>query len=112
MVSFFIKKFEELDYSDIKSLVSEGVPESHSLDYKEDYTRKLPKVLTSFANATGGYILLGIKEERIDDKKTGRPKEVLGIKREDHETRITNIFFIYSFRFAMFHFIYIFSENC
>ncbi len=91
MVSFFIKKFEELDYSDIESLVSEGVPESHSLDYKEDYPRKLSKVLTSFANATGGYIVLGIKEEKINGKNTGRPKEILGIKREDHETRITNI---------------------
>jgi predicted HTH transcriptional regulator len=89
--SFFTKDFEDVQYSDIQALVINEVRESYIVDYKEDYPKQLAKVLISFANASGGFAILGIKEVRENGKNTGIPKEILGISREDHKIKITNI---------------------
>lgn len=77
------KHFDVIEKSDIDSLVSNQVTEGKTLEYKE----KLPNNsdsdkkefladISSFANASGGDILYGIKEKRDDH---GRPNGIPGI---------------------------------
>ncbi|KKM80584.1 hypothetical protein LCGC14_1338390 [marine sediment metagenome] len=86
-------KFEEINYSHIEYLVDNKIPESPILDYKQDMLEsvKLAKLITAFANSTGGFIIIGVSEERINGKKTGKPDKVLGVPQEDYVTRITDI---------------------
>lgn len=73
------KSFDSVEKSDIDALVANEVREGRTLDYKEklpgnsdgDKTEFLADV-SSFANASGGYILYGIREKRdADGKPTG-----------------------------------------
>ena len=92
--SIFKKKFKETEYSDIEALVINKIRESHNIDYKENYpnkSTKLAKVLISFANASGGFIIIGIRELKANGKNTGIPDEIIGVDKIDHETKITNI---------------------
>ncbi len=92
-MSIFIKPLSEINFTDIKFLVQNKVRESYDLDYKSDYpdNRKLAKLVISFANATGGYIIIGVKEEKANNKNTGIPKELVGVNKGDHLTKITQI---------------------
>ena len=77
-----------IERSDIDSLVSNQVTEGKTLEYKE----KLPNNsdndkkefladITSFANASGGDILYGIKEKRDDNgNSTGIPEIACGLE--------------------------------
>jgi len=93
-LSFFEKKIENLEYIDIYNLVCiNKIPESYNLDYKVNYPKneKLAKLMLSFANASGGYIIIGIEELRVNNKNTGLPDKIIGIDKADHTTKITNI---------------------
>jgi len=93
-LSFFEKKIENLEYIDIDNLVCiNKIPESYNLDYKVDYPKneKLAKLMCSFANASGGYIIVGIEEVRVNNKNTGVPDKIIGVDKADHTTKITNI---------------------
>ncbi len=93
-LSFFEKKIENLEYVDINNLVCiNKIPESYNLDYKVDYPKneKLAKLMLSFANASGGYIIIGIEEVRVNNKNTGVPDKIFGVDKADHTTKITNI---------------------
>lgn len=61
---FFNINFNLLKYSDIKSLIENNVPESQKLDYKLSFPNRIQitKILTGFANAYGGYLIIGIGE--------------------------------------------------
>ncbi len=93
-LSFFEKKIENLEYIDIYNLACiNKIPESYNLDYKVNYPKneKLAKLMLSFANASGGYIIIGIEELRVNNKNTGLPDKIIGIDKADHTTKITNI---------------------
>lgn len=92
--SFFTKDFNEIEFQDIQKLVDGAIQESYNLEYKEDYplnNRKLARSMIAFANASGGYIILGMKEFKTNNKNTGIPEEIIGIDLGDHLTKITNI---------------------
>jgi len=92
-MSFFYKPLSEISFTDIEFLVQNKIRESYDLDYKLDYpqNKNLAKLMISFANATGGYIVIGIEEEKIANKNTGIPKELKGVQKGDHSTKITQI---------------------
>jgi len=76
-MSFFDIEIENLTYSSIESLVINAIPESSSLEYKSSMITpiKLAKIMTAFANGTGGNIIVGIKEHLDNNgNKTGLPK--------------------------------------
>ena len=90
-MSFFINEIEDLTYIDIESLVTDSIPESSSLEYKSSMIEpiKLAKVMTAFANGTGGNIVVGIKELLDNNRnKTGLPESIEGIPKEDYVSRI------------------------
>lgn len=95
MSSMFSKPLQELSVEDALELVSEGVPESASVEFKErlphktggkdswyagansigDYARdKVLEEVIAFANAHGGHIVLGIRES--DDQ----PRRAAGLE--------------------------------
>jgi len=72
---------------DVLRMVSDRVREGFRLDYKEtantanrDEKREFLADVSSFANAEGGQILIGVREERDDaGKPTGLPVEACGV---------------------------------
>src|ERR1700686_5175709 len=63
------KSFEEISESDLNDQVSAGVPEGVLLDYKRDLygrsdadVREFLKDVSSFANMSGGHLIIGIDE--------------------------------------------------
>ncbi len=64
--SLFRKDIKKIDYNDIVILVQNQTPESEQLEYKSDLPSKwvLAKLMVGFANASGGYIIVGISEEK------------------------------------------------
>ncbi|MBI2855450.1 MAG: ATP-binding protein [Chloroflexi bacterium] len=65
------KPVEGLEVADIERLVSDVVCETQRLDYKRDWwgnnddgKREMLRDISSFANAYGGHIVLGVETER------------------------------------------------
>lgn len=63
------KNIEEISHSDLNDLISAGVLEGMLLDYKKDShgrsdsdVREFLKDISSFANTSGGHLLIGIDE--------------------------------------------------
>ncbi len=64
------KPSRDWDEADIRSLISDGVPESVNLDYKESAAlgktdgrkKEISKDVSAFANAAGGTIVYGVRE--------------------------------------------------
>jgi len=80
------KPFDQISASDIHDLVSNKIPESKTLEYKQALPdndaakREFTADITSFANTDGGDILYGIVEERDGHgRPTGIPKEARGL---------------------------------
>ena len=82
------KNFDDITKLDIDSLIENKIGEIKTLEYK----RKLPSSqdkdkkefladISSFANASGGDLIYGIKEEiDANGKKTGQPEEVVPLE--------------------------------
>lgn len=93
MYGVFSRPFDKLDSEDLADLVTiRKVREHINLDYKlEPYTHdhsgtvEMLADVTAMANARGGYILIGVSEDRA--APDGTPKELIGIERGDEETR-------------------------
>jgi len=98
MLSLFYKRLEDINEDDILSLIENAEPEGKYLDYKE----KLPedknndkiefcKDVVSFANAEGGIIIYGIKENKNESDKTGLPGEIVGVEIENYDKLIQKL---------------------
>ena len=82
---FGVEYIEELDLENIMSLVDNKVSESLHLDYKrepwgehESSNREMARDVSSFANAHGGFIIVGIEEDN-----DGKPANIVGLDNED-----------------------------
>ena len=67
MININDKEWHKLRITDIKALLDEDDDETFFFEYKKDdvSTKKIAEEISAFANTYGGYILLG-----IDDDKT------------------------------------------
>ena len=86
---------EKIDKAAIESLITNSVPESRTLEYKE----RLPgnseqdkheflADMTAIANASGGDLVYGIKEKRdAENKSTGEPQEACGVGLQNLDER-------------------------
>lgn len=85
-MSVFDKPLDAVAFADIEALKSAGVQESQYLDYKRDVyggdTKELLKDITSFANAYGGEIIVGVEEDG-----DGRPQSIPGVS--DYKSEYT-----------------------
>jgi predicted HTH transcriptional regulator len=80
------KALDALGPADLASLVSNGVPEGRSLDYKEQPPGRTDEAhrdfladVASFANTLGGHMLFGISEQRANGQATGIPAALVGL---------------------------------
>ncbi len=73
----FGKPISKLTDSDIRSFCDRRIPEGLVIDYKLDFPSDLAKVLASFANTFGGYVLIGIATN-----PDNTPKSVEGIEKK------------------------------
>jgi predicted HTH transcriptional regulator len=92
----------EINKTNIGTLITDKIEESRTLEYKEELIigtdnekKGFLADVSSFANALGGDIIYGIKEERNGEgKKTGRAEETIGIENmtnDEATLRIENI---------------------
>jgi hypothetical protein len=93
------KRFDLIGKSDIDALITNGVCEGKTLDYKQmlptsssDDRKEFLSDIASFANAMGGDILFGVPEKRTPDgKKTGLPEAVTGINLSSSDEEIRRL---------------------
>ena len=91
MLGIFDRPFSQLDAEDLRDLVeTRKVREHLHLDYKRDAyyhnhsgTVEMLADVTAMANAMGGYILIGVEEDRT--QSDGTPKGLPGIPQGDQE---------------------------
>lgn len=83
----FNKNFNEINERDVRSLIDHIVRENQNLEYKSEFwkhndegTREMLKDITSIANAYGGYIIVGINED-----KDGLPVEITEVNNTEKE---------------------------
>lgn len=74
------KPWNQIKKEDIERLVTDAVPESHTLDYKQEMPNESPKSKLDFlsdivalANASGGDLIFGVEEKRVEGKPTAVP---------------------------------------
>jgi hypothetical protein len=91
------KSFDQITKQDIDELVANGVPEGKTMEYKatlprrtDGETKEFLGDVSSFANASGGDLLIGVTGEvNSEGKATGKPGKATGIPgtTPDHEIR-------------------------
>jgi hypothetical protein len=93
------KLFEDIGKADIEGLVAEAVRESRTLDYKEmlpgnsdDDKKEFLYDVSSFANASGGFIIYGVRESRdASGKPAGIPEAAEGLCVPNVDTEILRL---------------------
>lgn len=88
------KPFEDINEEDLQSLIQNEITEKKNLEYKGELSLNSDKEkkeflsdVSSFANANGGDIYIGI----IEDREKGIPKELRGISLENPDKEILRI---------------------
>lgn len=83
------KSFNEINARDIEQVIESNERECQFLDYKrgESNPDDVISDICAFANAQGGYIIIGISEKSQEDISDGYPESIIGVKdrlRFDH----------------------------
>jgi len=85
------KLLADVVWSDLQALIDDQVPESPTLDYKEQLPgwtdsgkKELLADVSALANSSGGVLLYGVSEKRdAEGHKTDLPEALLGIEDRD-----------------------------
>ncbi len=84
------KRLSEITEQDLQKLIDDQVQERDTIEYKsamydhsDEDKREMLKDITSMANHRGGYLIIGIEED-----KEGIPLELVGIDTGNHVERI------------------------
>ena len=87
MSHIFSKNFEGITKDDIQSLLDSNVKENQKIEYKsamygrrDDDRREMLRDISSFANAYGGYLIIGISEN-----EDGEPHAIVNIENAEEE---------------------------
>jgi hypothetical protein len=84
------KNIEDITERDLQLLIENETLESKTLEYKRELPQDLSKLLeavSSFANANGGDLIIGLSE----DRESGKPKSLDGINIENIDQEILRI---------------------
>jgi len=91
-MSIFLKPLNEITEADVQALKDNQVPESKTIDYKEelhveqrDDKKEFLADVSSFANASGGLIIYGVAEDR------GIPTAISGLQVTDIDATILRL---------------------
>lgn|GEM_PF-2306039 len=81
VMSLFSCAASDVTFERVQKLVQQGVPESLTLEYKQQYTDRISTSIAAMANTYGGIVLVGVAE--------GEGNRLVGVP-EDTITRIVN----------------------
>ena len=88
------KNIEQITVEDLQALIDNEVSERKTIEYKQSLPsnsdadkKEFLADVSSFANASGGYLIFGI----IEDKKTGVPKLLEGLTIENVDEEILRL---------------------
>lgn len=74
------KSIAEVEYADLEQL--RELDEGFALEFKQTFSqsvrRKIPKIVASFANSRGGWLVIGISDARKDVCPVARPSSDVG----------------------------------
>lgn len=73
MINPFGKPIEQLEEEDLYKLVHEEISEGLYVEYKEDFPTHLGKIVASFANTFGGWIIIGANARNPRNVPTSFP---------------------------------------
>jgi hypothetical protein len=93
------KPIEQITSADLEQLVTNGVGESRTLEYKEALPggadqdkREFLADVSSFANAIGGDLVYGARERRDQEgKPTGTPEAIIGVDLDNLDQTIQRL---------------------
>ena len=85
---------EEITFDDVEAFCSEW-QEGIRVEYKQEITKNVPKIVSSFANTQGGIFIIGVKENDPDNEEpftiVGIPK-TRGIEERIVQSAVMNIY--------------------
>jgi hypothetical protein len=88
----FFRDFSRIDLAELESLIVDQIEESKELDYKREMDlttreqkQELLKDVSALANTGGGYIVIGIEEEK------GQPNSLWGMEENNRDELILQI---------------------
>ncbi|OGH38560.1 MAG: hypothetical protein A2905_03935 [Candidatus Levybacteria bacterium RIFCSPLOWO2_01_FULL_36_10] len=87
--TIFGKPLNEVNTDDVRLFCKSQIKEGINLDYKKDLssTKSIVKAIASFANTRGGWILVGVEDDKDDKPKI----PAVGFEFQDHLTlTVTN----------------------
>ena len=73
MLNPFGKPLEQLEEADLEKLMDEEISEGLYVEYKEDFPTHLAKIVASFANTFGGWIIIGVDARNPRNVPTAFP---------------------------------------
>lgn len=86
------KDIDQINEEDLQELINNEIPEGKKIDYKQKLSGSSDKErkefladVTSFSNASGGYLIYGMIE------KCGIPKDLVGLNIDDPEAEINKM---------------------
>ena len=88
--TIFGKPLNEVNTDDVRLFCKSQIKEGINLDYKKDLSsaKSIVKAIASFANTRGGWILVGVEDDKDDKPKI----PAVGFEFQDHLTlTVTNM---------------------
>jgi hypothetical protein len=88
-MSIYTKKIDQISLDDINAFFNQRLREGLRIDYKAEFpTNTLAKIITAFANTSGGVALIGVRANR----ETNIPEQITGVPLDNAlEERVINI---------------------
>lgn len=83
MLNPFGKPIEQLEEDDLKKLIEEETAEGLYVEYKSDFPTHLAKIVASFANTFGGWIIIGADARNPKNVPTDFPGIVISGEPKD-----------------------------
>ena len=74
MTSLFSSPAADITLDQVRELVSQNLPESLTLEYKETYSPGLVTSVAAMANSYGGLILVGVTDQAQPNRLVGVPE--------------------------------------
>lgn len=66
------KSIDEITFEDVETFCKE-YPEGKQVEYKQEITKNIPKIVSSFANTSGGIFIIGVEANQKNNRANSIP---------------------------------------
>ena len=86
------KSRDEITFEDVETFCKE-YPEGKQVEYKQEITKSIPKIVSSFANTSGGIFIIGVEADQKNNRVNSIPgiPQRKGIKEQIQQSAIMGI---------------------